>query len=132
MDGAQATAEDGLDEAQKVAGEAIDEAGDVAEAPQLYGLPQPAEGFQESLDLSVLRGLGVTEDRTVYDNECNQIGQLAEGDAEVLAGYPTSDNGEILDEDGDLVVHVELLPDAIKKQLQEARDQGEGLPEGAN
>ena len=93
------------------------------------GLPEPPEGLP--LDLSVLKGLEVQEDGAVFDSEGNQIGKLAEGDAEDLAGYAIGDEGEILDDEGDLVGRVELLPDQIMRQLQEARDEGAELPEGA-
>ena len=152
---AEDQAQDGLDEAQKVPGEATDEgtdgaADEAAEGAEQAadgaeeaadgaaeetegledGLPQPPEGLP--LDLSILNGLEVQDDGGVVDSEGNQIGRLAEGDAEDLAGYPIGENGEILDEDGDLVGRVELLPEEIKRQLQEAREQGEELPEGAD
>jgi hypothetical protein len=142
-EGAQDDLGDQVDEAQKVAGEATDEAGDVAEGVQdqaedatdgvqgLTGeLPQPPEGLP--LDLSVLKGLEVQDDGNVLDSEGNPLGRLAEGDAEDLAGYPIGDDGEILDEDGDLVGRVELLPDEIRRQIQDARDQGTELPEGVD
>ena len=125
-DGAEATGEEVSEEAP----EAAEETGEDVEAPEVDGMPQPPEGLP--LDLSVMTGLEVNEDGTVYDNEGNPIGQLAEGDAEDLAGYPIGDNGEILDEDGDLVGRVELLPETIKKQIQEAKDQGTELPDGAD
>ena len=135
-DGAQETGEEGLDEAQKVEGEGTDEAEDVADgaedaADEARGtLPEPPEGLP--LDLSVLKGLEVGSDGNVQDAEGNVIGQLAEGDAEDLEGYPIGDEGEILDDEGDLVGRVELVPDAIKQQLQEAKEAGTELPEGAD
>ena len=149
-DGAPETNGEDLDEAQKVPGETTDEAGDAATGDAADGAQDGAEegaeegavdGVQDQLpeapeglplDLSVLKALEVNEDGAVYDNEGNPIGRLAEGDVEDLAGYPIGDDGEILDDDGDLVGRVELLPDEIKKQLQEARDQGTELPEGAD
>ena len=155
-DGAQEGADEGLDEAQKVAGEGTDEAEDQADGVDAegaaedvegaaedaegaaedategatQGLPEPPEGLP--LDLSILKGLEVNEDGGIYDSEGNPLGRLTEGDAEDLAGYPIGDEGEILDDDGDLVGRVELMPDEIKKQLEEAREQGTELPEGAD
>jgi hypothetical protein len=130
-EGAQDAAEDGVDEAQKVAGEATDEAGDAAEqAEGAAELPEPPEGLP--LDLSKLKGLEVQPDGTIQDSEENVIGRLAEGDAEDLEGYPIGDDGEILDDDGDLVGRVELVPDEIRKQLEEAKEAGTELPEGAD
>ena len=48
------------------------------------------------------------------------VGRLVEGDAEDLAGYPIGDNGEILDDDGDLVGRCELTPEMAEEQANEA------------
>ena len=130
----EATEEDVADDATEKACqifESADDAGEgeeeAAEAPQLGVLPEDLP-----IDFSVLSGLGVNEDGFVYDNGGITIGQLTEGSAEDLAGYPIGDNGEVLDEDGDLVGRVELLPNEIKRQLRETREQGTELPEGAD
>ena len=115
-DQAEATAEDAQDEAEGT----VD--GAKSELPIPEGLP---------VDLNVLQGLEVQDDGTVLDKEGNPIGRLAEGDAEDLAGYPIGEDGEILDDDGDLVGRVELMPEEIKRQLQESRESGEELPEDA-
>jgi len=140
-DEAQDTAQDTAEDAQETAegvqettegaaeqGEDAVEDVDGEGRPDTNGIQVP-EGLP--VDLSVLKGLEVGEDGTVLNREGNPIGKLAEGDAEDLAGYPIGDDGEILDDDGDLVGRVELMPDEIKKQLQEAQEQGEELPEGA-
>ncbi|KAK3709259.1 hypothetical protein LTR37_010997 [Vermiconidia calcicola] len=110
-----------------------DQADETAEGDEeaAEGVTDGAPQVPEGLDLSILNGKAVQEDGGVVDEEGNQIGKLVEGDAEDLEGYEIGDNGEILDEDGDLVGRVELLPEQIKKQLEEAREQGEELPEGA-
>lgn len=134
---AQDTAEDAQDTAEDAAGEAADDVQDTAddaegeadeaaegatgEMPDLSSLP---------LDYSVLEGLEVKEDGIAYDSEGNPVGKLAEGDAEDLAGYPIAENGEILDDDGDLVGRVELLPDTIRQQMNALKEKDE-LPEGA-
>lgn len=154
-DGAQETAEGATEEGQKVAGEATDEAEgtaddaqdqaeDAAEGAedQVNGTKDQAEGAADDAedqaegaaslgDLNVLKGLEVQADGNINDSEGNPIGRLSEGDAEDLEGYPIGDNGEILDDDGDLVGRCELLPAEIKRQIQEARENGEELPEGA-
>ena len=137
-EGAVAEGEDAADGVEKPetedADEAVEGAEDQAEGAEheTDGLdgPQAPEGLP--LDLSVLTGLEVNEDGNVYDAEGTPIGTLAEGDAEDLAGYPIGDEGEILDDDGDLVGRVELLPDEIKRQLQAAREEGVELPDGAD
>lgn len=128
-EGAQDQAEDAADGAQDQAEGAADDAQDEVE-PTSRSLPQQPEGLP--IDLNVLKGKEVQADGIVNDEEGNPIGKLAEGDAEDLEGYPIGDNGEILDDDGDLVGRVELLPDEIKRQVQEARDAGEELPDGAS
>ncbi|KAF2482572.1 hypothetical protein BDY17DRAFT_252186 [Neohortaea acidophila] len=121
-EGAQGTADEQAEGAQ-------DEAEEHAEGGFPTDLPEAPEGL---LDLSVLKGLEVQSDGTVQNSEGQAIGRLAEGDAEDLEGYPIGDGGEILDEDGDLVGRVELLPDEIKRQIGQAKEEGAELPEGAD
>ena len=115
-EGAKDTVEDGAEDAQDQAEGATGQ-----DLPDLSQVP--------GLDLSVLKGLEVQEDGTVQGPD-GPVGRLVEGDAEDLAGYPIGDDGEILDDDGDLVGRCELLPDAAKKQLLDLKQKGE-LPEGA-
>ncbi|EME79647.1 uncharacterized protein MYCFIDRAFT_104018, partial [Pseudocercospora fijiensis CIRAD86] len=112
VDGAKETAEDAQDQAEDTVNGVKDD------LPVPEGLP---------VDLSVLRGLEVDEEGLAYDKEGNPIGRLAEGDAEDLAGYPIGDDGEILDDDGDLVGRVELLPDEIKLE-EEVDEAAANLP----
>lgn len=132
---AKDSAEDVADDTEATAGAAKDQTDATAESAKEEGestieseLPVP-EGLP--VDLNVLKGLEVQEDGTVLDKEGNPVGRLAEGDAEDLAGYPIGEDGEILDDDGDLVGRVELMPEEIKRQLQETRESGEELPEDA-
>ncbi|KAF2858773.1 hypothetical protein K470DRAFT_259489 [Piedraia hortae CBS 480.64] len=120
-DQAEGTAEDAQDQAEETAEDAKDLVSDKMPMPE--GMP---------IDLGVLKGLEVSPDGMVNDKDGNPIGKLAEGDAEDLEGYPIGDDGEILDDDGDLVGRVELLPDQIKKQLAEAKERGEEVPEDAD
>jgi len=119
VEGVEDQAEDAKDQADDTAEDAQDQAEDAADGAASLG------------DLSVLKGLEVGGDGNINDSEGNPIGRLAEGDAEDLEGYPIGDDGEILDDDGDLVGRCELLPTEIKRQIQEARENGEELPEGA-
>ncbi|GAB7341509.1 hypothetical protein MBLNU457_7729t2 [Dothideomycetes sp. NU457] len=132
-EGAKDTAEDAAEGAQDQAESAKDTAEEGAEGAQDQAEGATGQDLPDMselpLDLSVLKGLEVQEDGTVQGPD-GPVGRLVEGDAEDLAGYPIGDDGEILDDDGDLVGRCELLPDAAKKQLQEMKDKGE-LPEGA-
>ncbi|QIW96208.1 hypothetical protein AMS68_001726 [Peltaster fructicola] len=125
-EGEEATADvaEGDDQAQD-AGEDGDQ-GDEAAQDHDASVPENLP-----LDMSVLNGLEVQSDGRVLNSDGEQIGRLVEGDAEDLEGYPIHE-GEILDEDGDLVGRVELLPEEIKRQLQQAKDDGVELPEGAD
>jgi len=129
-------AEDAQSDVEDATEDAEGQVDDAAEGPQdqVNGVQDEANGVADGAslgDLSVLKGLEVGEDGNINDSEGNPIGKLSEGDAEDLEGYPIGDNGEILDDDGDLVGRCELLPDEIKRQIKEARENGEELPEGA-
>jgi len=145
-EGVKGKAEDAKDQAEGATEDAQDEAedadipegevDDAAEGPQdqVNGVQDETTAAAEGAslgDLNVLKGLEVGEDGNINDAEGNPIGKLSEGDAEDLEGYPIGDNGEILDDDGDLVGRCELLPEEIKRQIKEARENGEELPEGA-
>ena len=129
-EGAVEGAEGQTDDAAEGAEDKAEDAAEGAEDATPKEAPQVPEGLP--LDLSIMKGLEVQDDGGVVDAEGNPIGKLAEGDAEDLAGYPIGDNGEILDEDGDLVGRVELLPEQVKKQIDEAKEQGTELPEGVD
>ncbi|THW62602.1 hypothetical protein D6D20_04247 [Aureobasidium pullulans] len=138
------TAEDGAEQAKGTAEDATDKAGETAEDAQDTAedakdtaedaadgeVPEIKDINDLPVNLSVLKGLEVSEDGMVSDQDGNPIGKLAEGDAEDLAGYPIGDDGEILDDDGDLVGRVELLPEQVKKQMGDLKSKGE-LPKGA-
>ncbi|KAK8229700.1 hypothetical protein HDK77DRAFT_383006 [Phyllosticta capitalensis] len=118
-DGIQEGVEDGVDAAKETAEDgAVDGLKDTAEGATGQELP-------EVPDLSILKGLEVQEDGSILDKEGNQIGRLAEGDAEDLQGYSIGDDGEILDDDGDLVGRCELLPETIDKMRREAEKKAE-------
>lgn len=76
-------------------------------------------------DLSELRGLEVSEEGQILDDDGNAVGTLVEGDPSDLAGQVVGEGGEILDEDGDLIGRVELVSDETAKQadaVEEAVD----------
>ncbi|KAK3208429.1 hypothetical protein GRF29_77g733384 [Pseudopithomyces chartarum] len=111
VDGAQDTVDKAKDSAQDTADKAKDSA-EEATGQELPGTP----------DLSVLKGLEVDEEGLIQGPDGKPIGRLVEGDAEDLAGYAIGDDGEILDDDGDLVGRCELLPEAAEDQLNQAQD----------
>jgi Protein of unknown function (DUF3659) len=113
---AQETAGAATDKAQDAAGDAKDQAEDAAET---Y-LP----------DLSILKGLEVTESGEIFDQSGNVVGKISEGDPETLAGQILNEEGEVLDEDGDAIGRAEVVPQPIKDAAEDAADQAqEGLPD---
>jgi hypothetical protein len=113
------TAEDTTDEVKETAENATDDVKETAE---------DATGVDIPLDLSILKGLEVNEDGQIL-KDGNAIGKLVEGDAEDLAGYPIGDDGEILDEDGDLVGRCELIPEKVQELAAEAQETAEDAAE---
>ncbi|KAF1810547.1 hypothetical protein P152DRAFT_88875 [Eremomyces bilateralis CBS 781.70] len=108
------TTEDPSEDADNTATDLRDQAGEAA-----------GQDLPDVPDLSILKGLEVQDDGLVVNQEGSPIGKLAEGDAEDLAGYQIGDDGEILDDDGDLVGRCELLPDALKDQIQKAKEEAD-------
>lgn len=113
VDDAKATADDAADDAKDTAEDAKDSVDDTAD-----DVKDSVEEQTGGLDLSLLKGLEVDEEG-IINKDGKPVGRLVEGDAEDLAGYPIGDNGEILDDDGDLVGRCELLsedqiPDEFK------------------
>lgn len=67
-------------------------------------------------DLSQLKGLEVSEEGQILDDDGNAVGTLVEGDPSDLSGQVVGEGGEILDEDGDLIGRVELISDETVKK----------------
>ena len=109
--------------AQEGAGEAAGELKDGVEDATGQELP--------AADLSILKGLEVDEQGLIHDRSGEAIGRLVEGDAEDLAGYTIGDDGEILDDDGDLVGRCEILPEKAKELVRAAQEQAEGVADEA-
>ena len=78
-----------------------------------------ADDIAEEVDdlpvLSVLKGLEVGEGGKGFGADEKQIGQLDEGDSEDLIGKTIGDDGEILDEDGDVIGRARVLPEKAKE-----------------
>jgi hypothetical protein len=115
-EGAKDTAASAKDTATDAADDAEDKTDDVKDSVE----DTAGEDLPDTPDLSTLKGLEVDEEGLVKDKNGKDIGHLVEGDAEDLAGYPIGDNGEILDDDGDLVGRCELLPEAVEDQKKQA------------
>lgn len=120
---------DAAEGAEDTVGDAVEDAEEGAEGA-VHVVKQTAEETADQdlpkiPDLSILKGLEVTEDGMINDKDGKPIGKLVEGDAEDLAGYIIGDDGEILDDDGDLVGRCELLPEKAQELIDEAKDAAE-------
>lgn len=112
-------------------GEILDEDGDVVGRATI--LPQRAQEFAKKAqeeaegavetqlpEIGVLDGLQPGEDGQIKDARGNVLGKITEGDPADLVGMPINAEGEILDEDGDVVGRVEVLPQEVKDKADEA------------
>jgi hypothetical protein len=70
-------------------------------------------------DLSILDGLEVQEGGKIFGSNGNVIGEVTEGNPEDLVGETVNAEGEIIDEDGDLIGVVTLV-----QQQPEAEEEG--------
>jgi hypothetical protein len=96
----------------------INENGEVIDADDnVLGQVGMAEGVAEKLgasksplDLRILDGRKVNKKGKVLDDEGEEIGELAEGDAKECAGKKINDRGEVLDQDGKVIGKVSVTP----------------------
>jgi hypothetical protein len=75
--------------------------------------------------LSQLKGFEITGERDILDGDGKAVGTIVEGEPSELVGQVVGEDGEILDEDGDLIGRVELIGEATVKQadaVEEAAD----------
>ena len=85
---------------------------------------QAAEKAKAALpDISVLEGLEVGEGGDIMGPDGTPLGKITEGDPADLVGQKLNANGEILDEDGDVIGRAEVVPgEAAEKALQQAEE----------
>ncbi|KAF3391581.1 hypothetical protein F1880_007694 [Penicillium rolfsii] len=115
-------------------GEIVDEDGDLIGrvdilhdvADQAKDIPGDAEsklGDAKNVvtDLAQLEGLPVSDGGVIKNSAGQIVGKIVEGDPEDLIGYTLNDDGEVVDDDGDAIGRVELLPiDEQEKNVQDA------------
>jgi hypothetical protein len=130
-------------------GEIVDEDGDLIGrvdilhdvAEQARSGPDDAQGRIGELkdvvtDLSQLEGLPVSDGGVIKNAAGQVVGKITEGDPEDLIGYTLNDDGEIVDDEGDAIGRVELVPvEEQKKAIEEAvggaTEQANGVKENA-
>ncbi|RAH43120.1 DUF3659 domain-containing protein, partial [Aspergillus brunneoviolaceus CBS 621.78] len=76
------------------------------------------------LSLASLEGLSVEEGGMIMSSAGQPIGEVVEGDPDDLVGQTVGKNGEILDEDGDLIGRVQLLEKEAEPASGETLDAG--------
>ncbi|CEJ57623.1 Putative LEA domain protein [Penicillium brasilianum] len=115
-------------------GEIVDEDGDLIGRvdilhdveEQTNGIPDEAESKLDEAknvvtDLAQLEGLAVSDGGVIKNSAGQVVGKIVEGDPEDLIGYTLNEDGEVVDDDGDAIGRVELLPvEEQEKNLQEA------------
>ncbi|KAJ6134500.1 hypothetical protein N7523_000822 [Penicillium sp. IBT 18751x] len=106
------------------------------------GIPEDAQAkigeLQDKVatDLAQLEGLPVSDGGVIKNAAGQVVGKITEGDPEDLIGYTLNDDGEVVDDDGDAIGRVELVPveeqkKAIEEALGGATEQVNGVKEDA-
>lgn len=104
--------------AKGLAGKAKDTVQESTETVQ-NGAKDVTEKLPVPLDLSALKGLEIVEGGEIHGQDGNPIGKVVEGDPEDLVGQTVRDDGEIIDEEGDLIGRVDILHD-VAEQAKDA------------
>lgn len=130
-------------------GEIVDEDGDLIGrvdilhdvADQAKDIPDDAESKLDEAknvitDLAQLEGLPVSDGGVIKNSAGQVVGKIVEGDPEDLIGYTLNEDGEVVDDDGDAIGRVELLPveEQEKNVLEatgDAAEQADGVKEEA-
>lgn len=132
-------------------GEILDEDGDVVGRTEILKeralefakkAQEEAEAAAPETELphiAVLEGLEPDEDGQIKDVSGKVLGKITEGDPADLVGIPINAEGEILDEDGDVIGRAEVLPqevkdkvDGVKDTAEEAKDQAAEAKDGVD
>ncbi|KAJ5407924.1 hypothetical protein N7509_001807 [Penicillium cosmopolitanum] len=126
-------------------GEVIDEDGDLigrvdvleGAVDQAKNLPAEAESKVDAAkevvtDLSQLEGLPVSDGGVIKNAAGQVVGKITEGDPEDLIGFTLNDDGEIVDDEGDAIGRVELIPiEEQKKAIEEVAGDATSQVDGA-
>jgi hypothetical protein len=124
-------------------GEIVDEDGDLIGrvdilhdvADQAKDIPDDAESKLDEAknvvtDLAQLEGLPVSDGGVIKNSAGQIVGKIVEGDPEDLIGYTLNDDGEVVDDEGDAIGRVELLP--VKEQEKNIQDAAGDVAEQVN
>ncbi|KAJ5644461.1 hypothetical protein N7507_010472 [Penicillium longicatenatum] len=96
--------------------DAVDQAQDIPDEAQ----SKLGEAQDVVTDLAELEGLPVSDGGVIKNAAGQVLGKIVEGDPEDLIGYTLNDSGEIVDDEGDAIGRVELLP--VEEQQKAMED----------
>ncbi|MCJ1310894.1 hypothetical protein MMC25_004562 [Agyrium rufum] len=108
-------------------------AGEAAEEAMKELHPEIMEAIEKAAeeatpDLSSLEGLKVNKNGDVLDEDGEVIGKLSSGELGDVRGKKINDKGEILDKDGNVIGKVELIPSEPEAAEEAAEAEGEEVP----
>ncbi|KAJ6009932.1 hypothetical protein N7522_004948 [Penicillium canescens] len=126
-------------------GEIVDEDGDLIGrvdilhdlAEQAKNIPDEAQskvGDLENVvtDIAQLEGLPVSDGGVIKNAAGQTVGRIVEGDWEDLIGYTLNEEGEIVDDEGDAIGRVDLVPiEEQKKVIEETANDATDKVDGA-
>ncbi|OJJ32019.1 hypothetical protein ASPWEDRAFT_118028 [Aspergillus wentii DTO 134E9] len=73
-------------------------------------------------NIADLDGLPISEGGVIKNAAGKVIGKITKGDPEYLVGYTLNDEGEVLDDDGDLIGRADVLPEDAQEALGGVKD----------
>ncbi|KAG9835356.1 hypothetical protein KCU77_g11880, partial [Aureobasidium melanogenum] len=106
-------------------------------------LPEGAEKFVGDLpdtddvekpNLAIFKGLTCDPTGNIFNDEGDTIGQVTDGDPQELMNATLNEYGEFIDEDGNVIGHADIHPDApedIYDQVQQAADAAQDAADDA-
>jgi hypothetical protein len=126
-------------------GEIVDEDGDlIGRVDILHDLAEKAQNVPDEAqsklgdvenvvtDLAQLEGLPVSDGGVIKNSAGQIVGRIVEGDWEDLIGYTLNEEGEIVDDEGDAIGRVDLVPvEEQKKVIEDAANDATDKVDGA-
>lgn len=123
-------------------GEILDEDGDVVGRVKIHpDYEETAQQLQDEAeeaggkvpDIDALKGLSVSPDGNIYNEDGDTIGQLVDGNPDDLQGMEFNEEGEIVDEDGNVIGKAQIHPDApeLGDAAKDAEDGVDGVADDA-
>lgn len=83
-----------------------------------------------NVGLDMLKGLTCDPTGLVFNDDGDTVGQVVDGDPQELMNATLNENGEFIDDDGNVIGHAQLHPDAADL-VDQAQDTAEGAEDTA-